>query len=140
MVKCTKCTKGLSKKEGKSLAYSSIAQSQWLCIIRKQWIAVEFAKNKDNYEAIFGAFEPFSPTGCFTVRLLRGLKNRAPGVPKLSYQTIFDPQNPMVTLLKSQDEAVPSSFWPHLRGSKEPPEGNMVEQNPFKFHINMHKG
>ena len=35
---------------------------------------------------------------------------------------------------------MPSSFWPHLRGSKEPPEGNMVEQNPFKLHINMHFG
>ena len=29
-----------------------------------------------------------------------------------------------------------SSFWPHLRGSKEPPEGNMLEQNPLKLHIN----
>ena len=32
-----------------------------------------------------------------------------------------------------------SSFWPHLRGSKEPPEGNMLEQNPFKFHTNMNQ-
>ena len=33
-----------------------------------------------------------------------------------------------------------SSIWPHLREFKAPPEGDMVEQNPFKLHINMHWG
>ena len=33
-----------------------------------------------------------------------------------------------------------SSFWPHLREFKIPPEGNILEQNPFKLHINMHQG
>ena len=33
-----------------------------------------------------------------------------------------------------------SSFWPHLREFKIPPAGNMLQQNPFKLHINMHSG
>ena len=46
----------------------------------------------------------------------------------------------MVALLKSSASPLTASFWPHLRGSKVPPEGNMLEQNPFKLHINMHQG
>ena len=46
----------------------------------------------------------------------------------------------MVALLKSSASPFTSSFWPHSRGSKAPPEGNMIEQNPFKLHINMHQG
>ena len=46
----------------------------------------------------------------------------------------------MVALLKSSASPLTSSFWPHLRGSKVPPEGNMLEQNPFKLHISMHQG
>ena len=46
----------------------------------------------------------------------------------------------MVALLKSSASPLTASFWPHLRGSKVPPEGNMLEQNPFKLHINMYQG
>ena len=59
---------------------------------------------------------------------------------KICSQTIFDLQNSMVAFPKSQDEAVTSSFWPHLRKFKIPPDGIMLEQNPLKVHIEIHQG
>ena len=46
----------------------------------------------------------------------------------------------MLTFSKSSASPLTSSFWPHLREFKAPQEGNMLEKNPFKLHINMHQG
>ena len=46
----------------------------------------------------------------------------------------------MATFSKSSEAVRTTSFWPNLRELKAPPEGNMLEKNSFKLHINMHQG
>ena len=75
-----------------------------------------------------------------TPRLLRLFGFQSINEYKICSQTIFDPQNSMVAFPKSQDEAVTSSFWPHLRKFKIPPDGIMLEQIPSKVHIEIHQG
>ena len=77
---------------------------------------------------------------CTTQSLFNDFGQDTDNENKICSYTIFDPQNSMVILPKSQDEAVTSSFWPHLICFIIPPDGNVKGQNPFNLHINMHQG